>query len=746
MPHPKHSPIRQYPLLFPLAFLAAGIVLGVNFYGMVSGAAWMMSAAASVALTMLGWLLRKRRREAGAGATMHCERRKRLTEMGMAAVMTLTAGAALGALKMEHTDVKWPTAEQTWTVEVTQVGKRDEAGCRLDARIQGGHYDGRTVHLTLRDSTLGTKGMERIGTGDGLILTARIRAPRNAGNPDETDYRRYLLTHSVSGTAWCDSLHWQQVIMDGGDVSPTLRQRLIHLRQRMTDTYAHHFGGQTLEVLAALTLGDRTLLADDTRRLFADTGASHVLALSGLHLGIVFGLYLMFVRRRCRLRRTIVAATVPGIVALWTFVLATGESTSLVRAATMMTLILALGCFRLKMPMLHNLLATALLLVLADPLAVTDVGLQLSVAAVAGIGLFNDYIRPCIGILNLEGEWYIYPPERTEYITIATWLKRRVRYHLRRVRFFLRDWAVEMFFVSIAAQVATLPLVVWHFHQFSPYGIAATFVVVPLAMCILTLSATFFIMPFAQGGIATLLAACTRLMTGGLTLIGMIPGACIHWWPSAVTAAAAGIAVVLFAAWCILPERRRLAATAAALALTCALVVVDARPTRVKPHIQVYATGRVTTIHFIRSARRSYLLSSASADSTARALRMVAQTHWRRWDMAVPQTLADEARNAEIARRGDDVVFGPWRVKWVHGALPQISDNRKREYMDLLVVSRGCRNTAEELTEAFHPRHVVLDASLYEKQRQVLAAAFKAAGIDVHEGAWALECAGGRGL
>ena len=103
MPHPKHSPIRQYPLLFPLAFLAAGIVLGVNFYGMVSGAAWMMSAAASVALTMLGWLLRKRRREAGAGATMHCERRKRLTEMGMAAVMTLTAGAALGALKMEHT-------------------------------------------------------------------------------------------------------------------------------------------------------------------------------------------------------------------------------------------------------------------------------------------------------------------------------------------------------------------------------------------------------------------------------------------------------------------------------------------------------------------------------------------------------------------------------------------------------------------------------------------------------------------
>ena len=130
--------------------------------------------------------------------------------------------------------------------------------------------------------------------GDELLVSTRLVPPANNGNPDEFDYARYLRRKGYSGTAYVADGHWRKT---GHDASRTVSQVALDYRAKVVGLYRSlGFEADELAVLSALTVGDKEELSDDIVETYSVSGASHVLALSGLHIGFLYALLLFVLR------------------------------------------------------------------------------------------------------------------------------------------------------------------------------------------------------------------------------------------------------------------------------------------------------------------------------------------------------------------------------------------------------------------------------------------------------------------
>lgn len=242
-------------------------------------------------------------------------------------------------------------------------------------------------------------------------------------------------------------------------------------------------------VVAAMALGDRSALTKELKETYSKTGASHVLALSGLHLGIIYTLLSMLVVGR----RWQMITQVATVLSIWAFVFLTGMSASVVRSAVMLTVyaLLALG-HRQKMSV-NTLAFTAIVMLLVTPKALFDVGFQMSFMAVFSILLFVPLF---------------YRPFSAEYLMTH-----------RAV-----SWLWGMVAVSVAAQIGVAPLIAYYFGRFSCYFLLTNFIVIPAATLILYLALGTLLIP----SLGVVLASMVGLLNTTLLYIATIPGATIE--------------------------------------------------------------------------------------------------------------------------------------------------------------------------------------------------------------------------
>lgn len=232
------------------------------------------------------------------------------------------------------------------------------------------------------------------------------------------------------------------------------RYRLL---QRLSDGGIE---GDAYAVVAAMALGDKSALTKELKDMYSLTGASHVLALSGLHLGIIYMLLSLLVRgRRWRMLSQLFL-----IISIWGFVFLVGMSMSVVRAAIMLSVyaLLSLG-HRDKMSV-NTLAFTAIVMLLANPLSLFDVGFQLSFMAVFSILVWYPLFEGLIPQPFLMSH--------------------------RSIR-----WIWSMVAVSCAAQLGTAPLVAYYFGRFSTLFLITNLVVIPTATLILYLALLVLIVP-----------------------------------------------------------------------------------------------------------------------------------------------------------------------------------------------------------------------------------------------------------
>jgi ComEC/Rec2-related protein len=269
-------------------------------------------------------------------------------------------------------------------------------------------------------------------------------------------------------------------------------ERLQDYRQQLLEEYQQQgLDENGYAIIAAMTLGDKSALTRETRQLFNVTGAGHALAISGLHLGIIYMLIsLLVVGRRFRFVTQILT-----LLALWIFAFLVGMTPSVVRSATMLTVygLLSLG-YRQKMSV--NVLAfTAIVLLIAQPNALFDIGFQMSFLAVLAILLFFPLLYNIIPLHWLmEHRW-------------VSWL-----------------WGMTA--LSLSAQIGVAPLIAFYFHRFSVYFLFSNFVVIPCAYLIL--AGALLLLVTHLSFIVIILAGVTKFMMCALATIASLPCASIE--------------------------------------------------------------------------------------------------------------------------------------------------------------------------------------------------------------------------
>lgn len=233
----------------------------------------------------------------------------------------------------------------------------------------------------------------------------------------------------------------------------------VHFQQLISSS---GLSNETETLISALLLGNRDGLSADTVDLFRQTGASHLLALSGLHLSILFGVvYYCLLRVLISPLRYVLG--IVGLLLLWGYVFVTGFPVSLCRASLMMSLLMISQMRMVGNDTFHTLAFSAILLLLFAPSMLYDVGFQLSFMSVAGLAYFY---RPLVEI-GLP-------------------------------RHYILRWLWQFWLVSLSAQLGVLPLLLYYFHSISVSGILLSPIYILIVTAIIY-NALAFLLLFSCG-------------------------------------------------------------------------------------------------------------------------------------------------------------------------------------------------------------------------------------------------------
>lgn len=276
-----------------------------------------------------------------------------------------------------------------------------------------------------------------------------------------------LLVFLLGGCLMSRSLLLASSPTDTIETSPSMTQRAqanaLELRNQLVNTLSDKgLGQQELAVVSAMTLGDKSLIDKDLKNDYSRSGASHVLALSGLHLGIIYFVF-SFMTARWRRRyhhwsRPVSEGLI--LITMWSYVVLVGMSPSVVRAAIMMTVYSLLSLQNRNRSSLNALAFTAIIMLVADPMILFNISFQLSFVAVAFILLY-------------QGRIYSLIPSSTHPIV---------------------KWCWRFLSVSLAAQLGVAPLTAYYFHQIPSYFLLSSLVVMVFTPLIIYLSLLFFLL------------------------------------------------------------------------------------------------------------------------------------------------------------------------------------------------------------------------------------------------------------
>ena len=606
-----------------------------------------------------------------------------------------------GLLVSNYDDQKteWPDGALNLRVAIQQTPKESERFWQVVADVKGGDYDGKRLRLVLmkkgaqtdcvscenKRDTSSSSAVMRVG--DEVLVHAEVETPRNLGNPSEFDYALWLQRQGISGTAFCGDSLWKKA--DVQPASYSMPVGALRWRDYLVARYEPYFEGRDLAVLSAMTLGDKTRLDTGTRDLFSQTGVSHVLALSGLHLSILFMAFNALVISRCRRRWIKNSASIIGILGLWIFALLAGLPLSLVRAVVMFTVMQLMACLRHDSFSLNNMGLAALVLLIASPESLFDVGFQLSFASV-------------LSILLLAGD-----------ISCPRWLQ-------------FSWWTRSLFgilVVSCCAQLGTAPLVAYYFHTFPVYNMVANCVAIPLTYGILFLTVLFFVLPVLQSFLAIVLGGLLAALEVSLSEISHWPGAVLELYPSVVGVVLTYVFVAFLVGYWLNRQTWRLYLSVISLIALASVEFYVHRPERLSPQIVFYNLRKVPAVHAIASCSHSYLWSSryTRADS---ALSPVKRGFWKKEGVCSPQPLMSALKTDDIYYDRGILSFYGCRVGLCYGNY-DASGIVAPLPVDYLLLARGASKDLSDFMKIYLPKVIVLDASLtdfyYKKYLQEAA-------------------------
>lgn len=423
--------------------------------------------------------------------------------------------------------------------------------------------------------------VKEIKPGHTILFSRTPQVVKNNNNPFEFDYKSYLAAKRIYRQVYMAEGSWR--ILNKPSIF-TIQVMAERVRKTMLDVYSRQdLGEKQYDVIAALTLGYKRELDAEIKNTFAAAGTMHVLAVSGLHTGILF-LMLNFLFGFLRKNRYgSIVFVILVICSLWGFAFITGLSPSVKRAATMFTFVVVGQNLQRQVNIYNTLAASAFFLLATNPNLLFDAGFQLSYTAVFGIVFLQ--------------------PELEKLI-------------VTRYRIIKYIW--QLFTVSVAAQLATFPISAYYFHQFPVYFWISNLFVIPVV--ILLIPAAFLLLalhwiPFFASFLSMAISSILKLQFLFLEGIENLPGAIM---PVSFSLLEFLIVVAALITFYLLIGTARL--TYLRLMLTFMVLYLSAAQTihiyqLFQKEIIVYNFSGQQVVHFI-VGKRNYIVSEEIIDNT----------------------------------------------------------------------------------------------------------------------------------
>jgi len=280
-----------------------------------------------------------------------------------------------------------------------------------------------------------------------VIVKGIITEPNPARNPGMFNYKLYLRARGINTIIY--PTEKINVLGDGNLGFRSIRSSIVNYLYKSTEEI---LGGNTGRVALSIAFGDKSLLDEKIYGYFKDSGAAHILAVSGLHFGILF-LFLKSLFKKIRINNFY--SSVILLVIIWFFAFLVGYPISGVRAAGMISLFIISDMFNRRYDIFTSLYLIGLLSIMVNPLILYDIGFQLSFVAVFSIGIFYNF---------LYNKFKFFPDSINKIISL-----------------------------SISAQIGIIPIMIYHFNTINPWSVLFNIPMVYLTGLIMPLIILFFV-------------------------------------------------------------------------------------------------------------------------------------------------------------------------------------------------------------------------------------------------------------
>ena len=369
-------------------------------------------------------------------------------------LMIVCFGSALLYFQNIENDPEWighfikgkETILLTLQEPLTEKPNSFKVTAKVESVLKNGEWQkvkGNILVYLKKDSTPPT-----LQYGSQIIIAKTLQPISNSGNPGGFDYKGYCASQDIHYQIYLQPKEYRVL---NGLKKNTLTELLINTRNNVLSLFRKWVPGQKeTGVAEALLIGYRDDLDKELVQSYSNTGVVHIIAISGLHLGMIYGLMVLILKPFRKLKWIRFIKPFIILLVLWGFSLLAGAAASILRSAVMFSFIVIGESLGRKTNIYNTLAASAFCLLVYNPYFFWDVGFQLSYAAVVSIILF---MKP------IYRQMYF-----TNKILNTVW---------------------ELNAVTLSAQVLTLPIILYYFHQFPNLFLFTNFVAVPLSGFIL---------------------------------------------------------------------------------------------------------------------------------------------------------------------------------------------------------------------------------------------------------------------
>lgn len=297
---------------------------------------------------------------------------------------------------------------------------------------------------------------DRLSYGDILLLENTINSIDKPRNPYQFDFKSYYAHKNIYHQAYFKSGSWTYT---GNSESSRFWEITCSIRRLLQKRFETYFENKAIRgVASAIIIGYKEDLDDNWLDAFSKTGTIHVLAVSGLHVGIIYILLSIILGLNRATGSALKIKSFITLLALFGYCLLTGSSPSVCRASIMFGTVLIAKAINRQSNIYNTLALSAFILIVFDPFTFFHVGFQFSYLAVLGIVYYKDIFR--------------------SWVPVKTWLG---------------DKIATLLSVSAAAQITTFPLGLYYFHQYPNFFMFSNLIVIP-CITIILYAGIFFLM------------------------------------------------------------------------------------------------------------------------------------------------------------------------------------------------------------------------------------------------------------